>query len=295
MSRPPTSSTVASHGLVGRFATLEIRRFGDPGAFLVQPGDGPDAETILLLGPEVPPDAREGDQISVFVALDSSGRPLATTREPRLALGEVTFLTVTACTEFGAFMDWGLPKDLLVPFAEQIRDVAVGERHPIGLYVDNTGRLAGTMRVNQLLTVDGEFKRGEWVEGEAWRNEPDIGLFVIVERRFLGLVPHHEPHALGRGEAARFRVAHVHPDGKIELSARGPVQEELERDATVILNVLARPGAQPVGDKSAPEEIRSRFGLSKKAFKRAVGTLLKAGRVDIDDAGRVRLVPGRGR
>ncbi len=95
--------------------------------------------------------------MSVFVALDSAGRPLATTTEPHLALGEVTFLTVTACTEFGAFVDWGLPKELLVPFAEQTYDVKVGERHPIGLYLDNTGRLAGTMRVNQLLTVDGEF------------------------------------------------------------------------------------------------------------------------------------------
>ena len=295
MSRPPAPPKLVSHDLIGRFASLEIRRFGDPGAFLVQPGGGPDADTILLLGPEIPEDAREGDQVSVFVALDSEGRPLATTREPRLALGEVTFLTVTACTEFGAFVDWGLPKELLVPFAEQTREVTVGERHPIGLYLDNTGRLAGTMRINQMLTTDGDFHRGEWVQGEAWRNEPDIGLFVIVERRSLGLVPRDEPHTLTRGEAAQFRVTHVHPDGKIELSARRPVQEELERDAAAILNGLARPGTPPIGDKSSPEEIRARFGLSKKAFKRAVGTLLKAGRVDVDAAGTVRIVPGRGR
>jgi predicted RNA-binding protein (virulence factor B family) len=169
----------------------------------------------------------------------------------------------------------------------------VGERHPIGLYLDNTGRLAGTMRVNQMLTTDGEFHQGEWVEGEAWRNEPGIGLFVIVERRFLGLVPADEPHALTRGEASRFRVTRVHGDGKIVLSARGGAVDELERDAAVILSMLARPGAPPISDKSAPEEIRARFGLSKKAFKRAVGILLKAGRVDVDDAGRVRLVPGR--
>jgi predicted RNA-binding protein (virulence factor B family) len=295
MSRPPTSPQLAFPDLLGRFVSLEIRRLGSPGAFLAKPGAAPEADTILLLGPEIPPDAREGDQVRVFVALDSEGRPLATTAVPRLALGEVTFLTVTACTEFGAFVDWGLPKELLVPFAEQTQDVRVGDRHPIGLYVDNTGRLAGTMRVNQLLGVDGKFQRGEWVEGEAWRNEPEIGLFVLVERRFLGLVPRHEPHALPRGEAARFRVTHVHPDGKIELSTRGPAHEELERDAAVILDVLARPGVQPVGDKSSPEEIRARFGLSKKAFKRAVGTLLKAGRVDVDGTGRVRILPGRGR
>jgi len=293
MSRPPASPQLPFHDLLGRFVTLEIRRFGSPGAFLVPPGAGPQADTILLLGPEIPPDAHEGDQVPVFVALDSGGRPLATTTMPALELGEVAFLTVTACTPFGAFVDWGLPKELLVPFAEQTRDVKVGERHAIGLYLDNTGRLAGTMRVNQLLATDGEFQRGEWVEGVAWRNEPEVGLFVIVERRFLGLVPKQEPHALARGEAARFRVTRVHPDGKIELSARGPVHEELQRDAAVILEVLSRPGARPVGDHSAPEEIRARFGLSKKAFKRAVGTLLKAGRADIDGAGHVRILPGR--
>ena len=292
MSRPADSPQRPLPDLLGRFVTLEIRRFGRPGAFLVQPGAGPDAEAILLLGPEIPPDAREGDQVPVFVALDSEGRLLATTKMPALELGEVAFLTVTACNEIGAFVDWGLPKELLVPFAEQTRDVKVGERHPIGLYVDSTGRLAGTMRVNRLLISDGEFQRDEWVEGVAWRNEPEIGLFVIVERRFLGLVPAQEPHTLARGEAARFRVTRVHPDGKIELSARGPVHEELERDAAVILEVLARPGAQPVGDKSPPEEIRARFGLSKKAFKRAVGTLLKTGRVDVDERGLVRILSG---
>lgn len=284
----------AFHDRVGHFASLEIRRFGTPGAFLVEPGAGPEADSVLLLGPEIPPDAREGERVSVFIALDSAGRPLATTASPKVAVGEVAFLTVTACTNVGAFVDWGLPKELLVPFAEQTREVKVGESHAIGLYVDNTGRLAGTMRVNQMLGIDAEFHPGEWVEGEAWRNEPDIGLFVIVERRFLGLVPRHEPHVLARGEAARFRVTRVHPDGKIELSARGPVHEELERDAAVILEVLARPGTPAVGDRSSPDELRARFGLSKKAFKRAVGTLLKAGRVTIDDAGRVQPTPNKG-
>jgi predicted RNA-binding protein (virulence factor B family) len=257
---------------------------------LVEPGAPSEAETILLLGTEIPGDAREGDQVEAFVFLDSEGRPLATTARPRLTLGEVAFLTVTATTQFGAFVDWGLPKELLVPFAEQTRELQVGERHAIGLYVDNTGRLAGTMRVNDRLGVDGEFHPGEWIDGEAWRNEPEIGLFVIIERRFLGLVPRHEPHSLARGQAAQFRVTRVHPDGKIELSARGPIAEELERDAAAILDVLARPGTPPVGDRSPPEEIRARFGLSKKAFKRAVGTLLKAGRVDVDPSGQVRVV-----
>jgi predicted RNA-binding protein (virulence factor B family) len=291
MTLAPLTEPPPFQHLLGRFLSMEIRRFGSPGAFLAELGSGPDAPTILLLGSEIPPQAQEGDQVDVFVSLDSEGRPLATATAPRLALGEVAFLTVTACTGFGAFVDWGLAKELLVPFAQQTKDVQVGERHAIGLYLDNTGRLAGTMRVRELLGSQGEFHHGEWVEGEAWREDPEIGLFVIVERRFVALVPKHEPHRLQRGEAARFRVAHIHPDGKVELSLRGQAHEELERDAAAILAVIQRPGAPKVGDRSSPEEIRDLFGLSKKAFKRGLGRLLKAGRVDIDKNGQVHLLP----
>lgn len=291
MSPAPSSSPFRA--LLGRFVTLEIRRFGDPGAFLVERDAGPDADTVLLLGPEIPVDARVGDPVDVFVMLDSEGRPLATTKVPHVALEEVAFLTVTACTDFGAFVDWGLPKELLVPFAQQTREPRTGERHAIGVYLDNSGRLAGTMRVSELLSAGGPFHRGEWVEGEAWREDPSIGLFVIVERRFVALLPQHEPHTLRPGDAARFRVTHVHPDQKIELSLRGLAHEELERDAAAILAELARPGARPAGDRSSPDEIRARFGLSKKAFKRAVGALLKAGRVDVDQDGRVHVLRGR--
>jgi hypothetical protein len=278
------------HHLLGRFAPLEIRRFGSPGAFLAERDTGVDAATILLLGPEIPPEAREGDEITVFVMLDSEGRPLATTTTPKLALGEIAFLTVTACTDFGAFVDWGLPKELLVPFAEQTRKLKIGERSPIGLYIDDSGRLAGTMRVTEWLGGSDTLVPGEWVEGEAWRNDPEIGLFVIVQRRFVGLVPKHEPHTLARGQAASFRVTHVHPDRKIELSLRGHAHEELESDAQKILQFLSRPDAPKLGDRSDPAQIRTLFGLSKKAFKRAVGRLLRQRLVDIDDQGFVRVL-----
>jgi hypothetical protein len=277
--------------LVGRFATLEIRRFGSPGAFLTERGAAEDAAALLLLGPEIPPDARAGDELAVFVTLDSEGRPLATTRTPKLVLAEVAFLTVTACTQFGAFVDWGLPKELLVPFAQQTKELRVGDAHPIGLYLDNTGRLAGTMRVSELLGQGRRnFGRGEWVAGEAWRHDPEIGLFVIVERGFVGLVPRHEPQSLSRGQAARFRVTHVLPDGKIELSLRGHAHEEMDSDGEKILRFLKRPGAPKLGDKSDPELIRELFGLSKKAFKRAVGRLLRERLVDVDEQGFVRVV-----
>lgn len=275
--------------LLGRSATLAIRRFGSPGAYL--DGGGQSKDDILLIGSEIPEGAKEGDLVDVFVHRDSEGRPIATTRKPKLELGEVAFLEVTATTPIGAFVDWGLAKELLVPFAQQTTELAVHPRHPIGLYLDDTGRLAGTMRVSEMLGHErAEWQQDEWVQGEAWRNDPDIGLFVIVERAFVGLVPASEPHRLGRGEPARFRVSNVLPDGKIELSLRGHAHEELAGDAQKILQVLARAGAPSFSDKSSPEELRATFGLSKKAFKRAVGRLLKERAVTIEADGVIRPV-----
>ncbi len=278
---------MAHDDLLGRVVTLPILRLGPPGAFLASdPGDArPGAPVVLLPRSEVPEGAAEGDALEVFVYLDSEDRPVATLRAPAITLGDVAFLRVADVVRFGAFVDWGLPKDLLVPHAEQTRDVRVGERHPVGLFVDDTGRLAGTMRVTEILQRTGEFDHDEWVEGEAWRSEPEIGVFVIVERRFVGLVPASEPQTLARGEAARFRVASVLADGKITLSLRGHAHEEVDRDAQRILARLVRPGAPRVGDRSSPEQVRTAFGLSKKAFKRAAGRLLKEGAVTLDGEG----------
>ncbi len=203
----------------------------------------------------------------------------------KLQLGEVTFMRVTDVTQFGAFVDWGLPKELLVPFAEQTCDLRPGDVHPFGLMLDKIGRHVGTMRVREMLTTIGEFQPNEWVSGEAWRQEPGLGLFVIVERRFLGLLPAQEPHRLSRGDTAELRVAQILPDGKIELSLRGLAHEEVEHDANAILTVLrATPGLK-VSDRADPDEIRVRFGLSKKAFKRAIGHLLKTNKITRDSQG----------
>ena len=146
---------VVPHGdLVGRSTLLRVRRLGPAGAALApdhDDGDAPTEPDVLLPKREVPAGTVVGDELAVFVALDSEDRPVATTRVPKLQLGEVAFLAITAITEVGVFVDWGLPKELLVPFREQTRDLQVGERHPVGLFVDKTGRLAGTMRVSEML------------------------------------------------------------------------------------------------------------------------------------------------
>ena len=273
--------------LLGHTSTLVVRRFTSSGAFLGDPTDeSAEAPCLLLIGSEIPLGAQVGDTLEVFVYLDSEDRPLATVRKPKLELGEVTFLRVTSLTGFGAFADWGLAKELLIPFKEQTKELHVGSREPIGLYMDDSGRLAGTMRIAELLDLEpAEFVEDAWVEGEAWRNDPDIGLFAILERRFLGMVPASEPHRLTRGQAARFRVSHVHADGKVELSLRAHAHEELENDSETVLRVLSKPGAPRVGDQSSPEQLREVFGLSKKAFKRAAGRLLKQGLVELDEQG----------
>jgi uncharacterized protein len=275
--------------MLGHHATLPIRRLAAAGAFLaIDPGDpDPAAPTVWLPGAEVPAGARTGDPVRVFVHRDSDERPIATTRTPKLTRGQVRFLTVTARTEIGAFVDWGLGKELLVPFAEQSNELFVGDRPPIGLYLDRSRRLAGTMYVTELFGDRRRVARDEWIEGEAWRNDPDIGLFVILEYAFVGLVPASEPHSLVRGQAARFRVAETLPDGKLVLSLRQHAYQELASDAAAVLAVLTRPGAPAVGDRSDPDAIRALFGLSKKAFKRAVGHLLKTGAVTLDAAGCV--------
>jgi predicted RNA-binding protein (virulence factor B family) len=273
--------------LLGRAQKLHIERVDKEGAYLASRAGYP---TVLLPKREVRPRAKPGDVLDVFVYLDSDDRPVATTLEPKLELEEVAFLEVTALSEFGAFVDWGLPKDLLVPFARQTKELSVGAREPIGLYLDSSGRLAGTMRVAELLSTDGtDFDLDEWVEGEAWRHEPGIGLFVIVERRFVALLPSTEPHELTRGQAASFRVSKRHGDGKFELSLRGHAHEHLAEDAEKVLRVIRARPALRVGDRSSPEEIRKLFGLSKKAFKRAVGGLLKRGAVELDDEGWLSL------
>lgn len=266
---------------LGRRLRLTIQRITDPGAFLGDIG-------VLLPNKELPIDARVGDELDVFIYLDSEERPIATTNVPLLALGEVAFLEITDITPIGAFANWGLGKELLIPYAEQARELFIGERQPIGLYLDKTSRLAGTMFVSDMLAErPRRAQLNEWIEGVAWRNDPDIGLFAILERSFVGLVPASEPHRLIRGEPAKFRVAHVQPDGKLVLSLREQAYKVRISDGEAILAVLSRPNAPQIGDRSDPETIRELFGLSKKAFKRAVGGLLKAKQVRLDENGHV--------
>ncbi len=214
---------------------------------------------------------------------------MAAGSKARLALGEVDVLTVVDVTPFGAFVDCGLPKDLLVPLKEQTRPMRVGDRYAIGLYRDRTDRLAGTMRVAEMLQPARRFAPDEWVAGVAWREEPGLGLFVIVEKRSLALVPATEPHDLRTGDAATFRVVHMHADGKVEVSLRRRKEDAIDEDAEKLAALLVALPGLDLGDASSPERIRAAVGISKKAFKRAAGRLLRTGRATIDEGGFLRV------
>lgn len=278
---------MAFDDLLGLFANLSVARHSPHGLFLVREGS---TDTLLLPRreeAEMPP-LPVGSVLRVFVTLDSEDRPVATMLAPKVALDEIAFLTVTDITRFGAFVDWGLPKELLVSLREQTREVARGERHPIALVLDHSGptpRLAGTMRISEKLASrpPASWKVGDWVEGEAWRHDSTIGTFVILQKRFVGLVPIAEPHRLERGAAVRCRIGDIFPDGKIELSLRALAHTQMKDDGDAVLAVLRGSHAPRLGDDSDPEAIRAAFGLSKKAFKRAVGGLLKRGLVSIEE------------
>lgn len=260
------------------------------GASLSEPGTSiPIAE---LPGSQLPDGTKVGSLLNVFVYNDDD-KLLASVARPRLCLHEVAFLTIKDATHFGVFAEWGIDKDLLIPRAEQTGPLELGDRVPIGLIIDASGRLAGTMRVSEMLSTPVHARTDTWLTGEVWRKETRLGTFIILEKRYVGLLPAHEPHRLQRGDVAQFRVANVLEDGKVVLSLRRQAMDERESDAAIVLKVLRAQPRDRVGDHSSPAQIRDVFGMSKKAFKRAVGLLLKDGKIEFDNDGSVRLVTKR--
>ena len=277
--------------LYGQYATLTVTRFLSQGAYLALPNaQEPETDEVLLPSSEVPQDLQAGDEIKVFIYLDSEDRPTGTLLTPKLTKGEVGFLKVKDITSFGAFFDWGLIKDLYVPLAEQTKTPRIKESYPVYVYVDHSGRLAGTMKVSEHLSETGPFQKDQWVSGECWRKHPDFGTFVILEKQYVGLLPPHEYNPLKIGEKANFRIALIHEDGKLMLSLRKPAYQEIDTDAALILSALKAPNAPKIGDPLSPEHIKNLFGISKKAFKRAVGSLLKQSLVSINAEGYLVLL-----
>ena len=267
---------------IGKKQPLMVVKKTDFGVYL-----GTDSENVLLPAKYVDDDIETGDPINVFIYRDSSDRLIATTKEPYITLGEVKRLMVKQVTDIGAFMDWGLEKDLFLPFKEQTSPAAEGKSYLVALYVDKSGRLCATTKIYNYLKTTDMYKTGDTVTGTAYEYIEKFGMFVAIDDMYQGLIPRKAFYGrIQPGDSVRATVTRVHEDGKIELSVRGPAYMQLDSDAEIILDALKSNGGKlPFNDKSDPESIKEEFEMSKAAFKRACGHLLKERMIDITDSG----------
>ena len=247
---------------------------------------------VLLPAKQVPEGVKIGDQIEVFVYRDSEDRLIATVRMPMLELGGLAVLEVSDVTGIGAFLNWGLEKDLLLPFSEQTKKVKKGERYLVSLYVDKSDRLCGTMKVYDMLRTDSPYKTDDQVRGIVFGINPEFGCFVAVDGLYMGMIPKKEMVRKMRiGEEMDCRVTGIREDGKLNLSIRKKAYLQIDEDSMKIMNKLEECGGSlPYHDKSSPEEIREVFSMSKNEFKRAIGRLYKMKKIVIGDEG-IELVP----
>ena len=285
---------------IGRTQQLRVDSLQPHGAYLVDAGeelpklpaayDGAalsvDAERILLPTNQLSGEA-EGDLVSVFVYRDSEDRPIATKQLPKAELGLTALLTVTQVNRVGAFLDWGLPKDLLLPYREQTRPVGEGDEVLVAVYIDKSGRLCATMKLYPYLRTDSTHKKDDRVSGRVYEVSDNFGAFVAVEDCYSGLVPKKDLFfPLSPMQQIEARVANVLPDGKLTLSLRDKAYAQMDGDSALILSALRSAGGfLPYHDKSNAEAIKARFSLGKNAFKRAIGHLYRERLITIEENG----------
>ena len=274
---------------LGRFQNLIVVKRRDHGVYLAESEETAAEERVLLPMKEVPEDTQIGEPLRVFICRDSSDRLIATMEKPKIMLGEVKLLRVTDVTKIGAFLDWGMPKDLLLPFREMTDRVKAGDEVLAALYVDRSGRLAATMKVYPYLKTRSPYQAGDNVNGRVYQIEESFGTFIAVDDQYSGLIPKREAAGgLRVGDTAELHVTQVKEDGKLDLAVRDKAYLMIDEDAENVLSIIRDDykGTLPFDDKADPEQIREIFGLSKAAFKRAVGRLYKERVIAIED-GRI--------
>ncbi|MGN1180980.1 MAG: S1 RNA-binding domain-containing protein [Suilimivivens sp.] len=264
---------------LGKKQILTIVKKVDFGVYLADTTDSSinEENRVLLPLKQVPEDAQVNDSLTVFVYRDSRDRMIATTREPMLEVGGIALLTVKQVGKIGAFLDWGLEKDLLLPYKEQTALVKQNEQCLVALYVDKSDRLCATMKVYHYLRTDSPYHKDDKVEGIVYEISKNFGTFVAVDNCYSALIPKAEPaQNMKVGDRVSARVTDVKEDGKLSLSVREKAYIQINEDAEKLLEMIEREGGMlPIGDKSDPELIRNRTGMSKNEFKRAAGNLYK--------------------
>lgn len=268
---------------LGEIQTLTIVKKVDFGVYLADK-QKPD-EKILLPVKQVPREAGLGSDIEVFVYRDSKDRPIATTNKPMLTLGKVAKLRVAQMGRNGAFLNWGLEKDLLLPFKEQIGQVNEGKECLVALYIDKSSRLCATMHVYPYLLTDSPYGKDDKVTGTVYEISDNFGAFVAVDDMYSGLIPKKEMFGdIRLGASVSARVIEVKEDGKLSLSIREKAYMQIGPDAERLLQIIdSYDGVLPFTDKASPEVIKKATQMSKNEFKRAVGHLLKERKISIEE------------
>lgn len=268
---------------LGKKQQLKVIKQVNFGVYLAE-GEGA-SEKVLLPQKEVPEQTQIGAEMEVFLYKDSKDRLIATRRAPMLEIGEIAELTVKEVGKIGAFLDWGLEKDLLLPFKEQTRRVREQDKVLAALYIDKSSRLCATMKLYPYLCKESPYKKDDHVTGVVYEVSAEFGAFVAVDGKYSGLIQAKEAGEQYRpGEVLELRVTGVKQDGKLDLSARQKAYLQMDEDAEAVMGVIEEfEGVLPFNDRVSPEIIQREFGLSKNAFKRAIGRLLKQGRIEITE------------
>ena len=281
---------------LGEYQKLKVAKAVEFGVYLFDPegGNGGEdaADRVLLPRKEVPEDLKVGDELKVFLYLDSDDRLIATTAAPKITLGTVASLTVRQVTKIGIFLDWGLSKDLLLPYHELVGKVEEGDEILVRMYQDKSGRLAASMRhLYDVMSTDSPYKTGDQVVGRIYEFGHDFGTFVAVDDRFSAMIPAHEDVSDCRiGQVLSLRVTHVKPDGKLDVTTREASYLQMDEDAEKVLGIIrSYAGVLPFTEKASPQVISRETGLSKNAFKRAIGRLYKKRLITLE-GGKIRLV-----
>lgn len=268
---------------LGEMQSLRIIKTVEFGVYL---SDGAGDEVkVLLPKKQVPDRAQTGDEIEVFVYRDSKDRLIATTHVPKLTLHSVARVRVAQVGKVGAFLDWGLEKDLLLPYKEQTRRVSEGEECLVALYIDKSDRLCATMNVYPYLSANSPYKAEDRVSGTVYEISNNFGAFVAVDDKYSGLIPKKELYGnVQIGDVIQARVTAVKEDGKLNLSIREKAYLQIDVDAQKVMDIIySFDGVLPFTDKASPEVIKRETQMSKNEFKRAVGRLLKEGKIQITE------------
>ncbi len=266
---------------LGEKQELTVVRKVDFGVYLA---DGNNTEEKVLLPlKQVPAGTDIGSKVEVFIYKDSDDRLIATTHTPKIMLGDVRMLKVKDTGKIGAFMDWGLEKDLLLPFKEQTRKVRAGEEVLCALYIDKSDRLCVTMNVYPYLKSESPYSKDDKVMGTVYEISGNFGAFVAVDDIYSALIPKKELYGnVQIGDTVSARITSVREDGRLNLSLREKAYLQMDADADKIMQMIEDQGGSiPFTDKADPELIREKTQMSKNEFKRAVGRLLKAGKIEI--------------